>query len=33
VFFEGIGLSGILTILFTGMVMSHYAHYSLSPLT
>jgi sodium/hydrogen exchanger 8 len=30
---EAIGLSGILSILTTGMVMGHYAKYSLSPIS
>lgn len=30
---EAIGLSGILSILITGMVMGHYAKYSLSPIS
>lgn len=30
---EAIGLSGILAILITGMVMGHYAKYSLSPIS
>ena len=33
IFSEAIGLSGILSILFTGMVMGHYAKYSLSPIS
>eukprot|EP00736_Rhodelphis_marinus_P014186 Rmarinus@m.1453 len=33
VFCEGVGLSGILAILFTGMVMGHYTHFSLSPVS
>jgi NhaP-type Na+/H+ or K+/H+ antiporter len=30
---EGLGLSGILCVLFSGMAMGHYAHYSLSPIS
>ena len=30
-FAEGIHLSGIMAILFCGIVMSQYAHYNLSP--
>jgi len=30
---EGVHLSGIMAILFTGVVMSHYTHYNLSPVT
>nr|CAG4646149.1 EOG090X03SL [Macrothrix elegans] len=30
---EGIHLSGIMSILFCGIVMSHYTHYNLSPIT
>ena len=30
---EGIHLSGIMSILFCGIVMSHYTHYNLSPVT
>nr|CAG4640748.1 EOG090X03SL [Eulimnadia texana] len=30
---EGIHLSGIMAILFSGIVMSHYTHYNLSPIT
>ena len=30
---EGLQLSGIMAILFNGVVMSHYAHYNLSPIT
>jgi len=30
---EGIHLSGIMAILFCGIVMSHYTHYNLSPIT
>ncbi|XP_041455222.1 sodium/hydrogen exchanger 8-like [Lytechinus variegatus] len=30
---EGIKLSGIMAILFCGIVMSHYTHYNLSPVT
>ncbi|XP_007883746.2 sodium/hydrogen exchanger 8 [Callorhinchus milii] len=30
---EGIKLSGIMAILFSGIVMSHYAHHNLSPVT
>uniref|UniRef100_T1K816 Sodium/hydrogen exchanger n=1 Tax=Tetranychus urticae TaxID=32264 RepID=T1K816_TETUR len=30
---EGVHLSGIMAILFNGIVMSHYAHYNLSPVT
>jgi len=33
IFSEAIGLSGILSILFTGIVMGHYAKYSLSPIS
>lgn len=33
IFSEAIGLSGILSILFTGIVMGHYAKYSLSPVS
>jgi solute carrier family 9 (sodium/hydrogen exchanger), member 8 len=33
IFSEALGLSGILSILFTGMVMGHYAKYSLSPIS
>uniref|UniRef100_A0A6A7G718 Sodium/hydrogen exchanger n=1 Tax=Hirondellea gigas TaxID=1518452 RepID=A0A6A7G718_9CRUS len=29
---EGIHLSGIMAILFSGIVMSHYTHYNLSPV-
>ncbi|KAF2364327.1 Na+/H+ exchanger [Trinorchestia longiramus] len=29
---EGIHLSGIMAILFSGVVMSHYTHYNLSPV-
>ena len=32
-FAEGIHLSGIMAILFCGIVMSQYAHYNLSPVT
>ncbi|XP_012717774.2 sodium/hydrogen exchanger 8 isoform X2 [Fundulus heteroclitus] len=30
---EGIKLSGIMSILFAGIVMSHYTHHNLSPIT
>eukprot|EP00794_Sanderia_malayensis_P018860 gene18860-20760_t len=30
---EGLELSGIMAILFCGIVMSHYAHFNLSPVT
>uniref|UniRef100_UPI00398EEDDA sodium/hydrogen exchanger 8 isoform X2 n=1 Tax=Pristiophorus japonicus TaxID=55135 RepID=UPI00398EEDDA len=30
---EGMKLSGIMAILFSGIVMSHYAHHNLSPVT
>jgi sodium/hydrogen exchanger 8 len=30
---EGIHLSGIMAIIFCGIVMSHYTHYNLSPIT
>ena len=30
---EGVHLSGIMSILFCGLVMSHYTHYNLSPVT
>lgn len=30
---EGIHLSGIMAILFCGVVMAHYTHYNLSPVT
>jgi sodium/hydrogen exchanger 8 len=30
---EGIHLSGIMSILFCGIVMSQYTHYNLSPVT
>jgi len=30
---EGLHLSGIMAILFCGIVMSHYTHYNLSPVT
>ncbi|XP_046896159.1 sodium/hydrogen exchanger 8 isoform X2 [Hypomesus transpacificus] len=30
---EGIKLSGIMSILFSGIVMSHYTHHNLSPIT
>ncbi|CAG2118382.1 unnamed protein product, partial [Medioppia subpectinata] len=30
---EGLHLSGIMAILFNGVVMSHYAHFNLSPVT
>merc|ERR1719232_839285 len=30
---EGVHLSGIMAILFCGLVMSHYTHYNLSPVT
>ncbi|XP_072169554.1 sodium/hydrogen exchanger 8-like [Diadema setosum] len=30
---EGVKLSGIMAILFCGIVMSHYTHYNLSPVT
>ena len=32
-FAEGIHLSGIMAILFCGIVMSQYTHYNLSPVT
>lgn len=32
-FAEGIKLSGIMAILFSGIVMSHYTHHNLSPVT
>jgi len=32
-FAEGIHLSGIMAILFCGIVMSHYTHFNLSPVT
>lgn len=30
---EGLNLSGIMSILFNGVVMSHYTHFNLSPVT
>ena len=30
---EGVHLSGIMAILFCGVVMSHYTHYNMSPIT
>ena len=30
---EGLQLSGIMAVLFCGIVMSHYTHYNLSPVT
>ena len=30
---EGLHLSGIMAILFCGIVMSHYTHVNLSPVT
>ncbi|XP_067928319.1 sodium/hydrogen exchanger 8-like [Watersipora subatra] len=30
---EGLGLSGIMAVLFAGIVMSHYTHRNLSPIT
>jgi len=30
---EGIGLSGIMAILYCGIVMSHYTYFNLSPVT
>lgn len=33
VFAEAIKLSGIMAILFAGIVMSHYTHFNLSPVT
>ncbi|CAF0728350.1 unnamed protein product [Brachionus calyciflorus] len=33
VFAEAIHLSGIMAILFSGILMSHYTHYNLSPIT
>ena len=30
---QGVHLSGIMAILFCGLVMSHYTHYNLSPVT
>ena len=30
---EGLHLSGIMTVLFSGIVMSHYTHYNLTPGT
>ena len=30
---EGVHLSGIMAILFCGLVISHYTHYNLSPVT
>jgi sodium/hydrogen exchanger 8 len=33
VFAEAIHLSGIMAILFAGIVMSHYTHFNLSPVT
>ena len=31
--YQGVHLSGIMAILFCGVVMSHYTHYNLSPVT
>ncbi len=33
VFAEAMHLSGIMAILFAGIVMSHYTHFNLSPVT
>jgi sodium/hydrogen exchanger 8 len=30
---EGLNLSGIMAVLFSGIVMSHYTHFNLSPVT
>jgi sodium/hydrogen exchanger 8 len=30
---EGLSLSGIMAVLFSGIVMSHYTHFNLSPVT
>ena len=30
---EGLRLSGIMAVLFCGIVMSHYTHFNLSPVT
>lgn len=30
---EGLHLSGIMAVLFCGIVMSHYTHFNLSPVT
>ena len=30
---EGLQLSGIMAVLFCGIVMSHYTHYNLTPVT
>ncbi|XP_065913305.1 sodium/hydrogen exchanger 8-like [Dysidea avara] len=30
---EGLNLSGIMAVLFSGIVMAHYTHYNLSPVT
>ena len=30
---EGLKLSGIMAVLFCGIVMSHYTHFNLSPVT
>ena len=32
-YIQGVHLSGIMAILFCGVVMSHYTHYNLSPVT
>ena len=32
-FAEGLKLSGIMAVLFSGIVMSHYTHFNLSPVT